>query len=403
MNRSLRLTALASLVAMIALTGCEPLAIPVKIPEIAIVNNAPTEEPQDPTIKSLDESASAMSSGWLHTDSGLIRDSQDQVYTIKSISWFGMETDKCAPHGLWEISLGSGLDHIVNMGFNTVRLPYSNQCLAESSTESIDYSKNSGLTNKTPQQVMDIFIEKAESKGLKVILDRHRPDSASQSSLWYTAEYSEAKWIADWKMLAERYKTNSTVIGFDLHNEPAGKACWGCGDPQLDWQAAATRAGNAVLDVNPELLIIVEGVESYDNDFTWWGSNLQGVASKPVILNIKNRVVYSPHEYPASVYEQKWFKDSAYPGNLSSVWDKNWGYIQKKGIAPVLIGEFGTKLETRSDKLWLTEFVKYIETTGISHSYWSFNPNSGDTGGIVKDNWATVQEEKLAFLKPLLR
>lgn len=341
--------------------------------------------------------------GWLHTDGGTIKTSSNAPYVIKSISWFGLETNNCTPHGLWTINLDSGLDQIAKMGFNTVRLPYSNECLAKAKPDSINYYKNPDLQNKKPQEIMDIFIAKAKSKGLKVILDRHRPDSGSQSELWYTSAYSEARWIADWKMLAQRYKNDPTVIGVDLHNEPRGNACWGCGNAKTDWQAAATRGGNAVLSVNPNLLIIVEGVENVNGDYSWWGGNLQGVASKPVKLNVANRVVYSPHDYPASVYNQKWFGDSRYPANLTSVWDKNWGYIKKQNIAPVLLGEFGTKLETDSDKKWMSEIVKYLDSNGMSYSYWSFNPNSSDTGGIVKEDWSTPQQAKLEALAPLLK
>jgi aryl-phospho-beta-D-glucosidase BglC (GH1 family) len=52
-------------------------------------------------------------------------------------------------------------------------------------------------------------------------------------------------------MLAQRYANNSTVIGADLHNEPHGSACWGCGDNATDWRLAAERAGNAIHTVNP--------------------------------------------------------------------------------------------------------------------------------------------------------
>lgn len=98
-----------------------------------------------------------------------------------------METSNCAPHGLWSISLDSGLAQIKSIGFNTIRLPYSNECLAASSTNSINYGVNPTLLNKSPQQVMDIVITRAKANGLNVILNRHRPDSGGQSALWYTA------------------------------------------------------------------------------------------------------------------------------------------------------------------------------------------------------------------------
>ncbi|MEH3089990.1 MAG: hypothetical protein PGN24_10475 [Microbacterium arborescens] len=46
-----------------------------------------------------------------------------------------------------------------------------------------------------------------------------------------------------------------------------------------------------------------------------------------------------------------------------------------------MLGEFGTKLETASDRKWLSTLVSYLSRTGMSYAYWSYNPNSGDTGG----------------------
>ncbi|MFJ4037990.1 cellulase family glycosylhydrolase [Microbacterium sp. NPDC090007] len=341
--------------------------------------------------------------GWLSTKGSSIVTSAGTPYTIKAANWFGMETSTCAPHGLWTISLDDGLAAIAGMGFNTIRLPFSNECLAARSSNSIDASVNPALVSLTPLQLMDTVIARAKAYGLSVILDRHRPDSGAQSQLWYTSQYSEKRWIDDWKMLASRYKNESAVIGVDLHNEPHGPACWNCGDTARDWRAAATRAGNAVLAVNPKLLIIVEGVErQQDGSNTWWGGGLKDAGAAPVTLSVKNRVVYSPHEYPASVYAQPWFSASDYPANLEAVWDANWGYLVRKNIAPVLVGEFGTKLETDSDRAWLTTLVAYFAKTKISYAYWSFNPNSGDTGGLVADDWRTPQTAKLAALKPIL-
>lgn len=348
-------------------------------------------------------SAATSLPGWLSTQGSTIVTASGAPFTIKATAWFGMETSNCAPHGLWSIALDDGLSAIAGMGFNTIRLPFSNECLAAKASNSINGAVNPGLVSLTPLQLMDTVIARAKAHGLSVILDRHRPDSAAQSELWYTGQYSEQRWIDDWKMLAARYKNESAVIGVDLHNEPHGGACWNCGDPARDWRAAATRAGNAVLGVNPRLLIIVEGVERQnDGSNTWWGGGLKDAGAAPVTLAVKNRVVYSPHDYPASVFAQPWFSASGYPANLEAVWDANWGYLVRKNIAPVLLGEFGTKLETPSDRAWLDALVAYLAKTKISYAYWSFNPNSGDTGGLVADDWRTPQKAKLAALAPIL-
>ena len=255
----------------------------------------------------------------------------------------------------------------------------------------------------SPLRLMDRVVARAKAHGLTVILDRHRPDSSAQSPLWYTAQVPESQWIADWRMLAARYAEDDTVIGADLHNEPHGEACWGCGDRQRDWAAAATRAGNAVLEENPRLLVIIEGVEQQGNGAgTWWGGGLADVRQHPVRLSVPDRVVYSPHDYPSSIYPQSWFTDPAYPANLPAQWERTWGYLVTENIAPVLLGEFGTRLETASDRQWLTTLVQYLDQNKISFAYWSFNPNSGDTGGLVGDDWSTPQRAKLDLLKPLL-
>lgn len=96
---------------------------------------------------------------------------------------------------------------------------------------------------------MDKVVAYAGQIGLHVLIDRHRPDASGQSNLWYTAAVPEPVWIANLKTLANRYKGNPAVMGFDLHNEPHGPGiCWGCGNT---WRLAAERAGNAVLSVNP--------------------------------------------------------------------------------------------------------------------------------------------------------
>lgn len=348
--------------------------------------------------------ASSTLPGWLHTSGSKIVDASGHTVTIRAVNWFGLETSNCAPHGLWTISIATALDQIRSFGFNAIRLPYANQCLDPGATTSgIDFNANPALRGKTPIQVMDAVIAAAGQRGLKVILDQHRPDTGAQSQLWYTAQYPEARWISDWRMLATRYAKNQTVIGADLHNEPGGPACWGCGDPSRDWEAAATRAGNAVLAGNPHLLILVEGVQQEGNGTsTWWGGGLSDARTHPVRLNVSGHLVYSPHDYPASIYAQKWFSAPNYPANLPSVWDSNWGYLAATNTAPVLLGEFGTLLATTSDKQWLATLVAYLKRTGISFAYWDYNPNSGDTGGLVADDWRTPETAKLKALAPIL-
>jgi len=232
---------------------------------------------------------------------------------LTGVNWFGLETRTTHRTGLWQRPMNDMLDQIKTLGFNVIRVPFSSQLFDAGATPNgIDFSMNPDLVGKTGAEVLDILIAKAGARDLRVILDRHRPDSGAQSPLWYTDQYSEARWISDWVMLAQKYRDDPTVVAFDLHNEPHAQATWGDGNAATDWRLAAQRAGNAILAVDPDALILVEGVEVVASNYYWWGGNLRTAITAPVQLSAPDHVIYSPHEYPASIYMQSWFSAPDY-------------------------------------------------------------------------------------------
>jgi len=347
-----------------------------------------------------DRPAGVPPSAYLHTDSGKIVDSAGRAVVLIGINWFGLETPDYAPHGLWARNWESLLDQIRDLGFNAIRLPYSNQLLDPANRpRRIDYGLNPDLKGLSGLEIMDRVIAGAGARGLWVILDRHRPSSQRQSDLWYTERYDEDRWIEDWLALVERYSGEDTVIGVDLHNEPHGRATWGSGDPATDWRLAAERAGRAIQALNPKLLIIVQGVDEYQGDWYWWGGNLMGALEHPVRLDRPDQLVYSTHDYGPGVYPQPWFWDPSFPDNLEGIWRRHWAYLQDEGIAPVIVGEFGGRsVGADREGTWQRRLVAYLKERGFSYFYWSLNPNSGDTGGLLLDDWSTVDQAKLALL-----
>src|SRR3954467_1586869 len=243
--------------------------------------------------------------GYLHTSGNKIIDSAGATVRLTGLNWFGMETDNKTFHGLWSSNpWRSQIDMMARLGYNTLRIPFSDDALKPgAAATSINDYVNPDLVGLSPLQILDKVIAYSGSKGMRVILDRHRPTSAQQTALWYTSAVPESTWIADWQSLARRYAGNTTVIGADLHNEPhaegtnpaATGACWGCGDTARDWRLAAERAGNAILSAQPNWLIFVEGVScpsgglsnvwdcrpTHDEDCGWWGGNLSKAGAFP--------------------------------------------------------------------------------------------------------------------------
>ncbi len=360
----------------------------------------------------------AGSSGYLSTQGNQIINSAGTPVQINATSWFGGESTTYVPHGLWARNYQDMMDQMVELGFNAIRLPYSTEAFQPGKVANgIDFAKNPDLQGLSVIQIYDKIVDYAGQIGLKIFFDHHRSEAGAGpngNGLWYTDATPESKMIETWEMLATRYGSDPTVIGADLHNEPHS-GTWGDGSA-TDWRAAAQRIGNAILAKAPDWLIIVEGTGQYQGSNYWWGGNLEGVRDAPVVLNVANKLVYSPHDYPNSVFPQPWFNAPDFPANMDEVFRQHWGYIFEEGIAPILLGEWGSKLVDAKDTGWLNAITKYLGgdfdqngtkdldpgELGMSWAWWAWNPNSGDTGGVLKDDWTTANLDKIAAIKPIM-
>jgi endoglucanase len=337
----------------------------------------------------------APGAGYWHTSGSKILDANNQQVRIAGINWYGFETTDEVAHGLNSQDYKTILRTIQANGYNTVRLPFSNQMVETPIVPSyVTFSNASGPVNTDLQglnslQIMDAIIDYAGTIGLRVILDNHRSEagnSAEASGLWYTDAYPETAWISDWQALATRYLNNSAVIGVDLRNEPhnaaTGGSCWDCGTPANDWHLAAERGGNAVLAINANLLVFVEGTDEYNNNYYFWGGNLQGVQNSPVQLNLPSQLVYSAHDYGPAESSQAWFNGSTSYDSLVSTWTSYWAYISLNGIAPVWVGEFGTLNDNAdiqsttpgSEGQWFSSLVQFLGANpNLNWTYWALN------------------------------
>jgi endoglucanase len=246
-------------------------------------------------------------------------------FVIAGISWYGPETPQDAPYGLDQRDYRAIIDEVKQYGFNTVRIPYSNEMWETNPLPApAKVAACPACRNKRARDLLALIINYAGSIGLHVIIDNHRSDpgsSAAANGLWYNTTaglgYTEEVWIQDWQDL-QRWLHGlparlgppdtvsvhdvaadgfPTVIGLDLRNEPhtppdaaylAG-ATWGTGDgidPHInpnpnpfapacvatsachDWRLAAERVGDTLLgDAQANRwalpLIFVQGISNY--------------------------------------------------------------------------------------------------------------------------------------------
>jgi endoglucanase len=416
------------LAALFASSGCTSSA---KVPSGSGGDSNSTDAAGDGPSRG--EGGSPLPAVPLHTQSRWIMDADNHRFKLAGVSWYGGESEDLVPLGLDHADVDAIAALIKRFGFNSVRIPWALQMFEQNPVVAAPLlSANPALQGKTALEVLDAVIDALARQGLVVILDNHRSrgdwccDTYHGDGLWHTAQYPESNWIADWQGMVDRYKSQPAVVAADLRNEirgevpddavgcvdcdnpaDAGCAClqpsWGDNNPLSDWAAAAERGGNAVLERNPNLLVIVEG------NFwaTWFGASY-----RPVHLAVANRLVWSPHNYTSSNGGVASFANYA---AFKTKLDSDWGYLVTEGqpyTAPVWLGEFGTN-HTSPSPVWWPWIEQYITEKDLDWSFWALNGTQGkgygrtfgavETFGVLDTQWADAASASfLAALQALI-
>jgi endoglucanase len=325
----------------------------------------------------------------------------DREVRLKGLSWFGLETTTLALFGPSQASRGvpDFLSQIKSLGFNALRVPLAPESINPGHA-SADWANHGEVD--TGREHFEALARAAQDAGVYMLWDvhtcaaavGHMKDSPHDSRC---SGYGDAAWIADVRTLAQLAQQYAPyVVGIDLFNEPYGLS-------YEAWSALAAQAGRAALEENPRILVFVEGVGSQGyggSAWPFWGENLTGAGAAPVDLP-EARLVYSPHAYGPSVSDQAYFGALDFPSNMPAIWDEHFGYLF--GDHAVVPGEFGGHY-TGEDQRWQDAFVAYLaDKDAPGFFYWCLNPNSGDTGGLLQDDWRSVNMDKLQLLEPLLR
>ncbi|GIJ50712.1 hypothetical protein Val02_75980 [Virgisporangium aliadipatigenens] len=397
------------------------VAVTAAVPGVYIANAA--EQPAVAAVPTKD---------WLHVQGNQIVDEANNPVWLTGTNWFGFNASERVFHGLWSANITTVTKSMADRGINMVRVPISTQLLLEwkagtFGTVNVNTFANPELAGKNSLQVFDYWLGLCEQFGIKVMIDVHsaEADNAGHNyPVWYKGSITAELFYQGWEWITTRYRENDTIVAMDVKNEPHGsqsenpRAKWdGSTDPD-NWKYVCETAGKRILAINPNLLILCEGIQVYpksgvpwtstgltDYHNMWWGGNLRGVAEHPVNLGAnQDQLVYSPHDYGPLVFDQPWFQGDFDKTSLTNdVWRPNWLYIHENNTAPLLIGEWGGRLgqDPRQDK-WMFALRDLMIEKRIHHTFWVLNPNSGDTGGLLLDDWQTWDETKYAMLKPAL-
>lgn len=401
---------------------------------------------------------------WLHAEGSHLYDMDGNEVWLTGANWFGLNCGENALHGLWSADIDELLSSIADHGINCLRMPISTELLLSWMNGTPNAVSSVSAGNDAPYYVInpdfldesgnlkdslgifEVVVQKCKKYGIKIIVDIHSPaahNSGHNYNVWYynsgagdagnmavTADgvqVTTEMWQDTLVWLADKYSNDDTIIAYDLKNEPHGKgqegsaaAKWDGSTDENNWAYAATQCALAIMEVNPNALILIEGVEQYpreghtwgepDSESNppyypgWWGGQFRGVRDYPIDLGeYQSQLVYSPHDYGPGVYNQTWFqKDFTTQTLLDDYWYDTWAFINAEDIAPLLIGEWGGFMDDGDNEKWLTLLRDYMIDNHINHTFWCINPNSGDTGGLLDSSFEVWDEDKYNLFEPSL-
>ena len=332
------------------------------------------------------ESSASSAATPLSTTGRFIVDANGARVRLAGVNWYGAHEDDGVAPGLDRVPRSTLAKTIAMHGFNSVRLPFSLWMTEQAAPVPDQYlAANRDLCGSTPMQVYDACVEALTDAGLIVIPNCHLLDPGwccsedDGNGLWYNNRWPAAKFFAAWQDMAARYKSNPLVAAMDIMNEPRrARVGWRVLTPtwgtrhKTDVAAMYTAIGNLIHTINPDPLIICEGLG--------YAADLTGVARHPVRLERPGKVVYSMHDY--SWFHPRGQPRSAYLDQMK----RAGGYILGEQIAPLWMGEFGN--DTRSlanfglapspqapdSGVWWNNIAAWLAEHDVDWCWWALNP-----------------------------
>ena len=231
------------------------------------------------------------------------------------------------------------ISFIKRSGFNSVRVPFSYRLFVSDTT--VPRLEGPGY------ELLDRVVDWCRREGLYVILDMHASpggqtgdnidDSWAYPFLFESSE-SQDLTASLWRKIANRYRNDPIVIGYDLLNEPIA--------PYFDTAALNQKLEpvyrkivSAIREVDKNHLVYLGGAQ-WDSNFKIFGPPFD------------DKLVYTFHKYWVPV------KVDAIQAYLD---------FRTKYNVPIWMGESGENTDE-----WIDSFRKLLETNDIGWCFWPY-------------------------------
>lgn len=232
------------------------------------------------------------------------------------------------------------IHYIKSIGMNSIRVPFNYRLFTN--------EKYLGETNAEHGfQIVDRLISWCKKENLYVILDMHcapggqtgdNIDDGSGYPFLFESEADQQLTVSIWKRIAQHYRNETHIIGYDLLNEPIATYFDASHfNPKLE--ALYKRIAGAIRQVDKNHILFLGGAQ-WDSNFTPFG--------KPFDHNL----VYTFHKYWTPPTRQV----------IQSYID-----FSNKYKVPIYCGETGENTDQ-----WIDSFRTTLEKANIGWHFWPY-------------------------------
>jgi len=241
----------------------------------------------------------------------------------------------------------SDIEFIARTGANTIRLPFNYKLFTDE-----DYM---GLTAKQDGFArIDSVIDWCRDNGLYLVLDMHDcPGGQTGDNIdnghgypWlFESEYSQQLFCKVWQDIANRYKNEPVILGYELMNEPIAPFFDNKEDLNAKLEPLYKRAVSAIRKVDTNHIILLGGAQ-WNSIFTMFQD-----------WTFDHNIMYTCHRYGGDATTEA----------IRSFFD----FRDKTGL-PMYMGEIGHNTDE-----WQADFVKVMRENNIGYTFWPYKKLDG--------------------------
>ncbi|MCD6374354.1 MAG: cellulase family glycosylhydrolase [Caldisericaceae bacterium] len=228
------------------------------------------------------------------------------------------------------------IEIIASWGFNSIRLPFNYRLISP--------EDQPGVYLEEGFAVIDSLIEWCRDNRMYVILDMHcapggqnagniSDSDGIEARLW-TEPANQDRTVEIWQRIAARYRNDTTVVGYDLLNEPVLPN----GHSATELRSLYMRITTAIRQVDKNHIVFIEG--------NWYGTDFTSL-TPPWDTNLS----YSFHKY--------WSETGV--NTIQSYLN-----MRKTYGTPLWMGESG-----ENSNHWFASTVKMLEENDVSWCWWT--------------------------------